>query len=395
MKSRPWRWLVLLAAVLLAWPSREAAWTSVLLPSLSPFMALNTSLAAREVGWFALLAVPVLVVVLFVPRFFCRHVCPTGLLQETVECRRGSKASRWQCWPPVGQWLVLVTLGGAVLGYPFFAWLDPLAIFSSFVNAWRWPLSGAAILAGLGLPLLLLLSVWLPKAWCQRLCPLGAAQELLALTRRRSKPEPRCDEPSPQAGVATNGARRGFLFACAGASGALFLRTAGGEESAPLRPPGSIDQTRFSGVCVRCGNCAQVCPAHIIQPDLGQHGVMALLTPVLSFQKDYCRETCHRCNTVCPSGAIARLTLEQKRRALIGLAELDLEICLLANGRECTACIRGCPYEAIIMAASEDGFSNEPRVESAKCNGCGACEALCPTRPRRAIRVLLRNPAMS
>jgi ferredoxin len=26
-------------------------------------------------------------------------------------------------------------------------------------------------------------------------------------------------------------------------------------------------------------------------------------------------------------------------------------------------------------------------VDSRKCNGCGACESVCPVRPQRAIRV--------
>jgi MinD superfamily P-loop ATPase len=82
------------------------------------------------------------------------------------------------------------------------------------------------------------------------------------------------------------------------------------------------------------------------------------------------------------------LSLAEKRRQVIGLARIDLATCLLANGRECTACIRLCPYQAVVMVSSEDGFETEPQVNSDKCNGCGACEAVCPVRPARAIRVL-------
>jgi ferredoxin-type protein NapF len=171
------------------------------------------------------------------------------------------------------------------------------------------------------------------------------------------------------------------------AGAALFNRFRGSKR--PLRPPGSIDEGRFSGVCVRCGNCGQVCPSRIIRHDAGGHGIASLLTPVVNFDNDYCREDCRRCNEVCPSGAIARLTLEQKRKRIIGLAGIDLDICLLAEGKECTACIRHCPYEAITIQTSDDGFSTVPRLDQSKCNGCGACEASCPTRPRRAVRVAL------
>ena len=66
---------------------------------------------------------------------------------------------------------------------------------------------------------------------------------------------------------------------------------------------------------------------------------------------------------------------------------VDLDACLLAEGRECTSCIQQCPYEAISVLTSADGFSTEPFVELEKCTGCGACEAVCPVRPVRAIRV--------
>ena len=66
------------------------------------------------------------------------------------------------------------------------------------------------------------------------------------------------------------------------------------------------------------GNCARACPSKIIRPDLGQGGVAGFLAPVLDFEKGYCLETCRRCTEVCPSGAISRLSLEQKRKARIG-----------------------------------------------------------------------------
>ena len=111
------------------------------------------------------------------------------------------------------------------------------------------------------------------------------------------------------------------------------------------------------------------------------------LTPRLVFDKNYCREDCHRCLEVCPSGAIARLSLADKRRRVIGQAVVDLDNCLLVKGRECTACIQRCPYQAITMLSADGGFSNEPHVAVDRCNGCGACEVVCPTSPRRAIQV--------
>jgi Pyruvate/2-oxoacid:ferredoxin oxidoreductase delta subunit len=77
-----------------------------------------------------------------------------------------------------------------------------------------------------------------------------------------------------------------------------------------------------------------------------------VLAPRLRFDRDYCREDCHRCNPVCPSGAIARLSLADKRRRVIGQAVVDLDRCLLALGSECTACIQKCPCQAIAMQSA-------------------------------------------
>ena len=160
------RWLVLFAAVALAWPLRRESSTSVFLPALSPFIAVASAISVRAVSVLALLAMPLLLLVLVYPRWFCRHGCPVGLLQEMVERFRPEAPRRRLKWPSIGQWLVLLTLGGALLGYPLFLWLDPLAIFNGFLNAWRQPMALATLLTGLGLPLLLLLDLAAPRLWC-------------------------------------------------------------------------------------------------------------------------------------------------------------------------------------------------------------------------------------
>lgn len=388
------RWFAFITAVALTWPRGAESWTSVLLPALSPHVGLASALAVRSVGLLTLLMLPVLGLALFKPRWFCRYLCPTGFLQERSERLRPAAAQRFGRVPEVGSWLVLLTFGGAGLGYPLFLWLDPLALFNGFLLAWRQPLTLTALMAGLGLPLLLLFNLLLPRVWCARICPLGATQDLLALPRRfvrqRFRNQSRENSKFPVLGFASS-ARRGFLNACLGAAGALFVMTPRGRAALPLRPPGALNESNFTGVCVRCGNCAQACPSRIIHPDLGSYGLASFLTPVLRFDEDYCRENCHRCNQVCPSAAIARLLLADKRKQIIGAARVDLDLCLLAEGKECTVCIRRCPFEAVAIQTSEDGFSTQPRVDLTKCNGCGACEAACPTRPRRAMRVTLRD----
>ena len=391
-RPRLGRWLVLGLAIALAWPFRAESSTSVVLPALSPYLAVCAAVAVRSAGWLSLLALPLTMLAWVYPRWFCRHACPAGCLQETVARLRPSPDARPSRFPRIGGWLVLFTLGGALLGYPLGLWLDPLAVFSAGVNAWHPPLSVTSLLGGFGLPLLLLVSLAWPRLWCQRVCPLGAVQDGL----RKLRHWPHCPAPHErETGESTPLARgrRRFLAAGAGAAGAFVIGKVPGRASPPLRPPGALDEPRFTGVCVRCGNCARACPSRIIQPDLGSSGIAGFLTPRLCFDADYCRENCHRCLEACPSGAIPRLSLTAKRHRIIGPAVVDPAICLLANGRECVACIKQCPFQAIAMQSSDGGFSNQPRVDLSRCTGCGACEAVCPVRPRRAI-VIIPKPGI-
>jgi ferredoxin-type protein NapF len=237
------------------------------------------------------------------------------------------------------------------------------------------------------LPLALLFDLLLPKVWCMRICPLGAMQMSLAMGRRWLRQRTRrasCGEAEahPHGSVAL--ARRSFFGACIGVAGGIAARKAHATPP-PLRPPGALAEEHFTGVCIRCGDCTRVCPTRILQADLGGHGLIGLLAPVANFDDGYCKEDCNLCGQVCPSGAIERLTLEEKRRRVIGPAKLDLDLCLLANGQDCTACIRACPYEALEVFS--DGFDTRPALTLARCTGCGACETACPVRPQRAIRV--------
>ena len=372
---------MLLAGSLLAF----SATSSIIFPALSPFTALGSVIASRSATIVTLLAIPALIAAMLRKRWFCRYACPVGLLEDQLGRLNPRTAAVWLRCPQFGSWLLLLTLGGAVLGYPMFLWLDPLGMFSGFANAWHKPVQLTALIT---LPIVLLLGILIPSLWCMRLCPLGSMQDMLfapkSILKRRCRhctAGSRPDDPSL--------ARRALLNAGIGAAG-MLAADAARPQTAPLRPPGALDDRRFRGVCIRCGNCIACCPSHIIHPDTGGHGFTSLLSPRLGFEQDYCREDCHRCNQVCPSGAIARISLDNKRAHRIGVARIELLICRLAAGEECNACIVNCPFDALHIASTDGGFSTIPVVDAAKCNGCGACESVCPVRPRRAVRVQRR-----
>jgi ferredoxin len=396
------RLVVLVVAAVAALGILPWAWAPMALPATSPFVAACVAIAARSASWVTLLGLPVLILVLLRRRGFCRHACPVGLLNQYAG--RLSPMPKTVCrkLPPLGQWFALLTLGGAAIGYPFFIWLDPLALFNGFFGLWQRPFGWVVALPALGLPLVVLLSFLVPGLWCQRLCPLGATQDLLR-PRYGKKPakeasaeetaEEAIDEPAPSRPLVL--ARRALLGLGLGAGWAAWTSKAvASSQAQPIRPPGAADEVAMKGLCVRCGNCIRACPAKILHPDLGQHGLASWLTPVVRFTEDYCRESCHLCTQVCPSGAIRRLTLDEKRQTLMGLAKADMSICLL-NERDCLICRNHCPYDAISTDWDWKEYIAVLKIDPNKCIGCGACELVCVTVPEKAIRVVAASELAS
>ncbi len=384
------RWLVrivcLLAAVALLAPWAAGPRGLVVVPSFSPLVAAAAVLATWTVPALVWIGLVVGLLALVRPRWFCRWACPTGLCADGAS-RLGRRWGRpYARAPALGQWVALLTLGGACLGYPLLLWMDPLALFASGFRLSD-P-NGDAVwwLAVAGLPVVVLISFIWPNLWCGHLCPLGALQDLLAQiprwwSRFRSRDQPAVPRPSHRI------ARRTVL---GWSLGALWASRAGrvrGRAPTALRPPGAVAEPEFLGLCLRCGNCSRVCPTRIIHPDLMERGLAGLLAPVIRFDGDYCRADCVACTEVCPSGALSRRTLDDKRQARIGIPSVDINRCWLGDGRECSICRNECPYEAIRYEFCEIEYTTEPRVALDRCNGCGACEVACPTSPEKAIVV--------
>ena len=375
----------LVVAVLLLLPLPKGTPFLVVVPALSPLIALASLLSTRTLHFATSIGLLVAVIVLIRRRWFCRWICPAGTCADFAT-KLGLRLHR-RCprLPSLGQWIALLTLGGAALGYPLLLWLDPLAMFSGLLGITYVKTIPAIALSAIGFAAVLTLSVVWPGLWCAQLCPLGALQDLLSrpsriisssMARSRRIVHDQADGGLP---------RRVVLGAVMGISLAVIVRRVRASTSFPLRPPGAVDEARFAGLCVRCGNCLRACPTDIIRPDRGEHGIASLLTPTLDFSQDYCRKDCTQCTQVCPSGALVPLTAKQKQRTSIGLPRVNMDICLLGDDRECSICRNWCPYEAITLEFSPVEYTLTPKIDPAKCPGCGACEAVCPTNPVKAI----------
>jgi MauM/NapG family ferredoxin protein len=381
------RCFVLIMAITLALQILPWKRLAVILPSLSPFVAICSALAVRTLSVITLLALPLFIMALWRSRWFCRNLCPVGFLSENIRRFRQPANPNFTKLPLIGQWVVLLTVGGAILGYPLFLLLDPLGIFNGFFQALRGPFSAAALIYCLPLLIVLAINFVWAGLWCSHLCPLGAIQVMLFRLRGVFWHKILYwRELSDSNKVLT--ARRDILALGTGVLTAVATRKLfRGRALKLIRPPGAIDESNFTAVCIRCGNCTRACPAGIIKPDPGRYGVASFMTPTLRFENNYCQEDCNSCNEVCPSGAIAGLSLAEKRKTTLGLAKVDMSICLLSEERECTLCVRICPYDAIKLVFSEEDYISIPEIDPDKCTGCGACEWVCPVSPKKAITI--------
>jgi ferredoxin len=358
----------------------------------SSFITLCTLLAGGTLWVGAILGLLFAILALVRKRWFCRYVCPVGLLLDAVSGMKFPARIWWKRSPPIGKYVVLLTAAGAILGYPLFLWMDPLAFLNNAFSTYNATDVASVLVSLSGIVVLLLLTATSGDFWCARICPLGATQDLLenigsfcGNLRKKNRTE--------SGATATHGnsfptARRVFLAVAAGLGCSLAAQKIGQARSdgAPLRPPGAIPEAEFTGLCMRCGNCIRACPSRILHPDTGQSGVLGFLSPVVRYETNYCNEECNACTSVCPSGALQRLNLEQKNRYVIGKASVDTSLCLWGVS-ECHACVGSCPYKAIEVRWYEEAYESYPGVDPAKCNGCGACEAVCPTGDLKAVKV--------
>jgi MauM/NapG family ferredoxin protein len=165
-----------------------------------------------------------------------------------------------------------------------------------------------------------------------------------------------------------------------------------------LRPPGAVDEPEFLRRCIRCGECMKVCIGGALHPAFSQAGAVGLWTPLVIPRIGYCEYNCTLCGQVCPTGAIRRLALPEKQKAVIGLAVFDKDRCLpWAKAEECLVCEEHCPTgeKAIVFEEREvtgkDGKTRRiklPKVIKKRCVGCGICETRCPLEGRSAIVVI-------
>jgi len=411
---------------------------------LDPLQAVGATIASRElIPWYALALVTV-GATLWLGRAWCGWICPLGAILELFGkpgTRTVSQQLRY-----IKYVILFAVLLMAVFGSLAFMFFDPITILvrgvaGTLVPIIQAPFNGFEKLGRIGLvaaiPLLVVLGLNFVERrfWCRYLCPLGALVGLLSKfswTKRRvdkfacvkcgecaglctmgaietgeftSDPAEcitcmDCAAPCPQRAISFtarpgyrgtyefNPARREFLASAgtaAAAIGVLSLDLGKSEKPHLLRPPGVVDEDAFLAKCIRCGQCVKACSTHALHPATLEAGWDAFGTPVLKPYLGYCNYDCHACGHVCPSGAIPPLSLEEKRKQVIGTAYVKQELCI-----SCNLCYGECPVEGTLLEVEGERKRKKvifPHVEPDLCIGCGACESVCPVEGELAIRV--------
>ncbi len=165
--------------------------------------------------------------------------------------------------------------------------------------------------------------------------------------------------PPPEHEFATTDvSRRKVMFASiVGVLFFPFTRTSGKStrdfSSQVIRPPGSVEELEFLERCIKCDQCVRVCPTNVLQPAMFEAGLEGLWTPILNFRMGHCQYHCTACGYVCPTGAIQRVSLEEKlglgefaaRGPIkLGTAHFDTGRCLpYSKNIPCVVCEEVCP----------------------------------------------------
>ena len=159
-------------------------------------------------------------------------------------------------------------------------------------------------------------------------------------------------------------------------------------------------------MCIR-DRCINACPTNVLQPaTMAEAGFEGLWTPVMNFNIGHCQLKCTLCSEVCPTGAIRKITVEEKLGKgdyaeqgpiVLGTAFFDRGRCLPhAMEIPCVVCEEVCPVSPKAIQTKDEEVKNvfgeivvlnKPFMVPDLCIGCGICQTECPVTDSRAVYV--------
>lgn len=357
-----------------------------------------------------LLAAAILGLTAALGRWYCRLLCPAGIVQEAfsrIGAALGLRRLRYVAAP--GKALLLLVVGiTSLFGMRALAQItDPLGLFGRLAmplaQGWRYavhgegvpPAPGAALawcVMLAGAILLVVLPLFKGRLFCDRFCPVGALLGVAARALGRNTlsinkdacvscgkceavcpvqcadaagktlAADRCLDCGECARVCRAGAvaaatgktkeRRSFLgSAVAGAAGLFALSRPASAVFARDASPAQITPPGTGGDTRHrqfCVGC-QACVAACPMRVLQLRDGSGL-RPVIDYDRGFCQYTCRSCADSCPAHAFSHLTLEERQHIRIARVRLDRPRCVvLQNGTACGACAEVCPTHAVQM----------------------------------------------
>ena len=378
---------------------------------LSPLLFLTSFLPNREISssfeisLFKFFSSLIILSCVVRRRFFCQYLCPlgtavdAGIWFQRKICPKSFSRRSLPVRPKLAFLFFALLWTSFFLSAAFnlnvrqfetispFAY-DPLAVVSRLFS---YPLKPTAAM-------ILFFMCFLASPFFLRFvfCPCGILQDFLNIPYRFIKKLFSKDRvPTVLRKKDEHHSRRTF-FATLGASALGASLLAGAVKFSSkltpsfFRPLGARSEDDFLVLCARCGRCAAVCPSKILTPiiatstkkELSASSVFFIgQTPTIDFTKGFCVPECVACSQACPTGALTPITIKEKAARPIALAIFELEKCLLYYDRECSICLRECPYKAISEEWSEEAYATIPIIDPKRCVGCGLCVAFCPGEP--------------
>lgn len=364
-------------------------------------------------------------------RFYCSIICPLGILQNFINFFSFKKSNNYKNFYKTRYTIAAIVFASLFCGWAVgFKILDPYTNFGLIASSIFTPLHNLIIKAEhyeftiltlivslIPFIILIFLVLFKRRFFCTAICPVGTVLGLFAkygifrlkisdkcvtcgacfkncpagsinlkdktinneLCIRCLKCVSVCPKQAISYGFYKNGQeekfspnRRNFIlgsvFVLTGAAIGIGSAIAKGKTILKnavraILPPGAKNYGRFSSKCTSCQLCVAVCPNKVIHPRDFNHS-----TIYMDYSKNFCKYDCNVCSTVCPTGAIEKISLEQKQKLRIGIAKIDRDLCI-----SCGICAFKCPAKALIL---DD--NRVLRFDGSKCIGCGVCQLNCP-----------------